>query len=116
MKMYYKGHGCVVEVAQIFENKKAMIYSPLLAARQQGNGWVKVSLKDLMPEEVYKEYYFDGKYVSKTERNKLKERLTLTKAVWTCTDGTDFEDCNEAIAHEKAIVDEKGWDLVNALY
>ena len=42
--------------------------------------------------------------MSKSERNKIKERLTLTAAVWTCTDGISYSTCDEAIKHEQEVI------------
>ena len=42
--------------------------------------------------------------MSKTERNKIKERLTLSSAQWTCSDGIVFNDCDKAIKHEYEIM------------
>lgn len=92
MKLYYKKDNMLVDVYHFFEDKTALIFRPSI------QGWEKVKISNLVPEE----YYDPTKagFMSKTERNKIKERLTLTHAIWTCTDGTDFEDCNKAIEHE----------------
>lgn len=99
MQMFYKADNCIVEVYHFFENKTALIFNPNLAGKQNGSGWMYVAIKNLIPIEYYskcKNNYF----MSKSERNKIKERLVLTKAEWICTDGKTFTSCNEAIEHE----------------
>lgn len=99
--MYYKQKSCNVEVYQFFENRTALIYDPDQAAQSKGNGWQIVSMKKLIPLGYLTE---DMKFESKTTKNKIKKRLTLSQAIWTCTDGTNFEDCEEAIAHERELM------------
>lgn len=103
MQMYCKKYGCSVKVYRFFENRTALIFNPSLAGKQNGNGWDMIPLKTLIPLEYYNEHK-DSCFMSKTERNKIKARLTLTKAEWACTDGLFFNDCNEAIAHEYELV------------
>ena len=105
MKMYFKKDESEVEVYHFFENNTALIFSPSLAGRQNGNGWSKVKLGQLIPLEYFNKE--TNGFMSKTARNKIKDRLTLTKAVWTCSDGENFEDCNKAIAHEKEVMGEE---------
>ena len=108
MEMYFKRNNCVVKVYKFFEDKTALIYNPSIAGKQSGNGWEKVKLSTLIPIE-YTEYIDEYKkgFMSKTEKNKIKERLTLTKAEWTCTDGSIFNSCEEAIIHEKEIMNKE---------
>lgn len=101
MKMYYKNDNCMVEVYKITEDKMAIIYSPSLARRQNGNGWNKVKLGTLIPGEYYNSETYN--FMSKTERNKIKSKLILSEAKWTCTDGTIFNDIEKAIEHEKSL-------------
>lgn len=105
MQMYYRKDNCLVEVYHFFEDKTALIFSPSTAGRQNGNGWEKVKIGQIIPLE----YYNENKkgFMSKTERNKIKERLTLTYAEWTCTDGSIFDNCDEAIAYEKKIMEKE---------
>ncbi len=104
MQMYYKKDNCLVEVYHFFEDKTALIFSPSTAGRQNGNGWEKVKISQIIPLE----YYNENKkgFMSKTERNKIKERLVLSEAKWTCSDGVFFNDCDKAIAHERNLMEE----------
>lgn len=107
IKMFYINDACEVTVYQFFEDKTALIFSPISASRQKGKGgWLKVSVKNLLPLDFYSEYFNRKGFMSKTEKNKIKERLTLTQAVWTCSDGTSFTNCDEAIEYEKIIMND----------
>lgn len=101
-KMWYRDKEQDVEVYHIDPEKKvALCFSASVCQQQSGNGWFTVKLGKLIPYP-YAETYKTG--MSKTQRNKLKEMLTLTYAEWTCTDGRVFENCNEAIDHQAEIV------------
>ena len=102
MEMFYKKDNCKVIVYKFFEDKTALIFSPNLAGRQNGNGWEKIKVSQLIPIEYFDNY--KGSSMSKTERNKIKERLILTKAEWTCTDGVSYSNCDEAIKHEQEVI------------
>lgn len=102
MKMYYKKDNCIVEVYHFFENGTALIFNPSLAGRSNGCGWNKVKMSQLIPEE-YADEYKKG-FMSKTERNKIKERLVLIEATWVCTDGLYFNNFDNAIEHEREIM------------
>ena len=39
--------------------------------------------------------------------NKIKERLTLTEATWTCSDEISFKDFDKAILHEREIMEQE---------
>ena len=104
--MFYKKDNCLVEVYGIIaEEKTALIFSPSLAGRQNGNGWEKVKLNTLIPEEYYNPEVHQ--FMSKNERNKIKERLTLIGAKWETSDNIIYNDIEKAILHEKEII-EKG--------
>lgn len=103
MKMFYKKDNAFVEVYKFFENGTALLFSPSLHG-SRGNGWERVKYSQLIPEEYY-DPAADKGFMSKTEKNKIKKRLTLTHAIWTCTDGMEFFDCNEAIGHEKELME-----------
>ena len=109
MKMFYKKDNALVEVYKIFiENGKpsALIFSPS-AQGGNNNGWIKVNkISQLIPEEYYNPAATKG-FMSKTQRNKIKKRLSLTSAIWTCSDGIKFSDIEDAIAHEKEIMEEE---------
>jgi len=102
IKMFHKKYNFLVDVYHFYDDKTALIFNPYLASKQNGNGWEKTKINVLIPEEYYNEFSKD--FVSKSQRNMIKKRLTLTSAVWTCTDGEDFTDCDAAIAHEKEIM------------
>lgn len=99
MKFYYKKKNILVDVYHFFEDKTALIFDPSI------QGWEKIKMSNLVPEE----YWDPNKpgFMSKSERNKIKERLVLTHAIWTCTDGAEFRDCNEAIEHEVMLKEEE---------
>jgi len=107
MKMYYRKNEIIVEVYHFFEDKTALIFSPEFAARR-GNGWEKVKLSQLIPLEYFDEH--DKRFMSKTERNKIKERLTLTEATWTCSDEISFKDFDKAILHERELMEQEKGD------
>jgi hypothetical protein len=103
--MYNKKDNTVVDIYHFNLDDTVTVYSSHLAARQNGNGWTKLKLKNLIPLDYYDEE--KKGYMSKIERNKIKERLTLTSAIWTCTDGASFSNCNEAISHEYKLFKEE---------
>jgi len=105
IKMFHKKYNFLVDVYHFYDDKTALIFNPYLASKQNGNGWEKTKINVLIPEEYYNEFSKD--FVSKSQRNMIKKRLTLTSAVWTCTDGEDFTDCDAAIAHEKEIMEKE---------
>lgn len=100
MKLFYKKDNCEVEVYHFYEDESALVFSPSLAGRQNGNGWIRCKIKMLLPIE----YATNQTFMSKTQRNKIKERLSLTSAIWTCTDGAEFTNCDEAINHEQTLM------------
>lgn len=95
MKMYYKKRNCLVEVGAIFENGTAKVFLPDVM------NWTTVKLSKLVPEEYWDKE--NKNYISKTERNKIKEKLTLSHAVWTCSDGVSFQDIEQAINYERSL-------------
>lgn len=104
VKMYDKRTTNLVDAYAFYNDKTVLIFNPYSARKNQGNnGWEVVARKNLIPAE-----YVDlaGNFLSKTERNKIKERLSLTRAVWECTDGESYTDIEEAIAHEKKLMGE----------
>ena len=100
IRLFHKEKRMYVDVYHFFDNKTVLIFDPHQAAMAKGNGWSIVNMKRLIPEE----YVTDEMFMSKSKRNKIKNRLTLTKAIWTCTDGTSFNNCDEAIEHESKIL------------
>lgn len=105
-----------MEVVKVFDicatNNKmiAVIFSPNMAAKNNGYGWCRVKIGSLMPLDCVDS---NGKFVSKTQKNKIKSMLKLNKAEWVCTDGTAFESSSEdghtgldkAIEHQSNIID-----------
>ena len=55
MQMYYKKDNWLVKVYHFFEDKTALIFSPSAAGRQNGNGWEKVKISQIIPLEYYDE-------------------------------------------------------------
>ena len=104
MKMFFKDDNAIVEVYQFFEST-VLIFSPSLARRQNGNGWTKVKHNKLIPLEYYNSCEDKTGFMSNTKRNKIKRRLTLTSAIWTCTDGTNFNNCDDAIKYEAKLIE-----------
>ena len=105
IKMFYKKDNCLVEVYNFFEDKTALIFSPSIAGRQNGNGWEKVKVGQLIPEDYYDTY--NNTFISESVRTKIKKRLVLTYAKWTCTDGVIFNDCDKVIAHEHELMEKE---------
>ena len=103
IELFSKVSHCTVNVYNFFDNKTALVFDPNQAGRCKGNGWQIIALKNLIPPE----YVTDEMFMSKSEKNKIKERLILTQATWTCTDGIDFDDCEKAIIHEKELMKEE---------
>lgn len=69
--------------------------------RPSQNMFETVDMKTLLPLD----YSFNnGDVASKSEKNKIKEKLTLSHAEWTCTDGTVFNNCNDAIEHQRKLL------------
>lgn len=109
MKMWNRDSGRNVDVYSIdYEKKIAYCFDPYLCQQQNGNGWQSIKLGKLVPYP-YAEDYKTG--MSKTTRNKIKSFLTLTNAIWTCTDGMDFDHAHieDAIQHQAELL-KKGED------
>ena len=69
--------------------------------RPSQNTFETVQMKNLVPLDCSFE---DGSVASKSEKNKIKEKLTLSHAEWTCTDGTVFNNCNDAIEYQRKLL------------
>ena len=82
----------------------AMFYDSQLASKNNGNGWQKCPMKQLIPID----YVHEGEYMSKTERNNVKSHLKLVDAVWQCEDGLCFTHSNieKAIEHQRELMKE----------
>ena len=103
----------VVKLFNVYESNGKMvaaIFSPNIAAKNNGCGWATVKVGSLIPLDCVDS---NGKLTSKTKRNKIKNMLKLNKAEWVCTDGTMFESFSEdghsglekAIEHQSSIID-----------
>ena len=56
IKMFCKDANAIVTVYDFnMDRKVALIYNPWLAEKQNGNGWVEVKIKKLVPLDVEKE-------------------------------------------------------------
>ena len=69
--------------------------------RPSQNKFETIEMKNLVPLDYSFE---DGSVASKSEKNKIKEELTLSHAEWTCTDGTVFNNCNDAIEYQRKLL------------
>lgn len=102
MKMFYTTRSEFVEVCAIYQDRTAMIFDPYIASKTgSSNAWVIVKLSKPIPEDYVNR---EGKFESKTEKNKLKARLTLHNAEWETTDGNVFTDVDDAIEYERHLV------------
>lgn len=107
--MWHKGYKCDVDVFKIYTEGSsvfAVCFIPVLAGQQNGQGWMRVKMSNLIPYP-HAEIYKTG--MSKTEKNKIKSMLTLSYAEWTCTDGKvyDHQHLEDAIQHQKELVEKK---------
>lgn len=103
MKMYDKKSTNVVEAVDFYSDGSVLVFDPNLADRQNGNGWITIARKRLIPID-YAEKYITG--MSKTEKNKIKERLALVEATWATSDGNLYHNIDTAIEHEKNLMKE----------
>lgn len=102
MRMFYTARNEFVEVCAIYQDRTAMIFDPYIASKTGPSGaWVIVKLSKLIPEDYVNR---EGKFESKTEKNKLKARLTLHNAEWEATDGSLFTNVEDAIEYERHLV------------
>jgi hypothetical protein len=105
VEMYYKKDGCKVTVSSFFENGTALIFSPSLAGKSNGAGFIKVKVNQLVPVDYFEEH--SKTFISKTERNKIKSRLTLVSALWECSDKMQYKSCDEAVEHERELIEKE---------
>ncbi len=101
MKMYDKKSTNVVEAVDFYSDGTVLVYDPNLGARQNGNGWVTIKRNRLIPFD-YAEKFISG--MTKTEKNKIKDRIKLYYAEWQTTDGEVFKNIDDAISHESCIM------------
>ena len=69
--------------------------------RPSQNMFETVQMKILAPLDYSFE---DGSVASKSEINKIKGKSTSSHAEWTCTDGTVFNNCNDAIEYQRKLL------------
>lgn len=107
--MFYKDINQDVEVYNISFNgtsPMALIYDPVMAGRQNGNGWKNVKMSRLIPYP-HAEAYKHGQ--TKTMREKAWKRLTLLEGEedkWVTSNGIawDMRDYEDAIACEISLI------------
>ena len=108
IKMFYKNRKNEIEVYAFFENGKALIFDGEKAHKQNGNGWERVNISNLIPLDQV----LIDKWCSKSEKNKIKSKLRLVDATWETTDGKLFNhtDLENAIVWQKNLMEneEKG--------
>ena len=103
-RMFYKPEKVIVDVYNTFDETgriTALIFS-MNQFKKTGNGWKKVKIGQLVPLE-YCTDDLNG-FRSKSDRNKIKERLTLVNPTWRATDGTQFSNIDEAIEYENVLM------------
>lgn len=96
-EMRLKKNGVVVRVYEI-QDGRAYIFNPE-AFQKVNNGWESVKLSQLVPMD----FPINSKeYISKTTKNKAKNRMKLMDAIWKTSDGIEWkhENIQEAIQHE----------------
>ena len=99
IKMWNKLTNSDVDVYEMNVNdKNCLIYNPQLAGQQNGNGWIVVARKNLIPYPYAEIYKIPN--MTKTKYNKAKSHLELVNAEWAATDGYIFTHSNL----EKAIM------------
>lgn len=105
-EMRLKRSAQVVRVYSIQDNM-ALIFNPE-TYKKQNNGWEKIKISSLVPLD----YPVNAEeYIGKTQKNKAKQRMRLTSAIWLTTDGKEWahENYEEAINHEIELMkSEKG--------
>ena len=102
-KMWDKKRKMIVHVATMFRDNHliAVVYNPSMAGNQNGNGWEIVRAKHLIPMEYFDDYS-EG-FMSKSYRNKMKERLEIVSIELMTTDGQIFDSYNKATEHESEL-------------
>ena len=80
--------------------KMALCWNERLYQSQNGNGWIEIPYKNLVPME----YEANPKdYVSKTQKGKAKKRLKLIDATWQTSNGTLYPHSALDIAIEEEL-------------
>ena len=103
-KMYYKKVNRIVDIYKVFDNKTALVFDELIADKQAGNGWAIVKMGQLIPIEYYENH---KTAVNTALRKEIKNRLVASQTFWKSTDGKIFFDIEEAILHEKEIMEKE---------
>lgn len=112
MKFFYKKDNCLVECYDMpcaANNDTALIFSPSLAGRQNGNGWIRVRMKYLIPEEYSRPWSND--FVSNELDETIKKRILNVimedYVYFVCSDQVKFGDYIEAQRHEYKLYKEE---------
>lgn len=106
--MYHRKNGKRYEVYEYRTegaHTVAVCFDTEQAGRNNGAGWCRVRLRDLVPEAHANKA--TGEFQSNTERAKIKHQLKLVYAIWECTDGRryDHSAIEEAMEHQKILME-----------
>ena len=101
-EMRLRPNGEIVRVYAI-ENEIATIFNPSQFMKSD-QGWQRISVKKLVPVDYE---LHNAQTVSKTQKNKAKNRIKLIDAVWETSDGIKWEHkyLESAISHELVLMD-----------
>ena len=104
MEVFYTigTHERVEVYSYLPDGKNAYGFIPNRVNENGKGGWNTIQLKTLIPE-AYADKYIAG-FHSKTERNRIKQRLELALALWRCTDGSWAINLDDAIDHERELM------------
>ena len=104
IKMKLKRDETPVDVYQIYteDTTPMAIVFDITQYRKSGGGWYRIKLSQLLPLDVPGN---NKSILSKTEKNKIKSRIKLHYAEWECTDGCLYGDIDDAINHEKTLME-----------
>ena len=103
--MYHRKTGMRYEVHGFdVDHGTALCYDTNQAARCNGQGWIKIPTKFLIPEAYANK--ITGEFMSKTERADIKHHLKLVEAIWECEDGSQFDHAHidDAIEHQRKLM------------
>ena len=107
-RMFYTKRHQFVKVYSI-QDKTALIFDPAVAAKNNGHGWITVSIGSLIPEE-YADIRSKSGFISKAEEERQAEkRICLLEELnaWKCSDGTlyaRYAGKKYALNHEMLII------------
>lgn len=108
-RMFYTKRHQFVKVYSI-QDKTALIFDPAVAAKNNGHGWITVSIGSLIPEE-YADIRSKSGFISKAEEERQAEKriclLDEERNAWKCSDGTPYAGHagkEYALSHETLII------------